>query len=91
MSVVAVDGDCGGELEIRTGDGSDADDVVRKLPGMAPGATVTATGDIETIEFNSLGGLESPAAAVVFDYSRGDNAKAVSVCPTGRIIAGDEC
>lgn len=91
MSVVAVDGDWGGELEIRTGDGSDPDDVVRKLPGMAPGAAVTATGDVETIQFNSLGGLESPAAAVLFDYSRGDSAKSMSVCPTGRIIAGDEC
>lgn len=93
ISVVATGGSdsWGGALEIRTGDGSDPDDVVRKLPGMAPGAAVTASGSIDSIQFNSLGGLESPSTAVVFDYTRGSHAKSVSVCPTGRILAGEDC
>ena len=91
MSVVMTGDDWGGTLEIRTGDGTDPDGVVRKLPGMASGATVTATDDIDALQFNSLGGLESPSSEVVFNYTRGDSSKSVSVCPTGRIIAGDGC
>ena len=91
MSVVVTGGDWGSTLEVRTGDGTDPNGVVRKLPGMAPGATVTATGDIATVQFNSLGGLESPSSQVVFGYTRGAYSKSVSVCPTGRIVKGGTC
>lgn len=91
MSVVVTGSDWGSTLEVREGDGTDPNDVVRKLPGMAPGATVTATGDISNVQFNSLGGLESPSSTVVFGYTRGDYSRSVTVCPTGRIVKGGTC
>ncbi|MDG1582091.1 GspH/FimT family pseudopilin [Pseudomonas sp. GOM6] len=82
-SVVAAGG-WSGNLEVRDAVGNP----VRKLKGMAGGAVVAATNDVTTIQFNNLGGLQSPTSAVDFAYTRGSTSKTLTVCPTGRIVVG---
>ena len=65
--------------------------VIRRYAGLPQGAIVTATGDVDSIVFDSLGGLKTPANAVVFTYTRGDSTKSLVVCPTGRILTGAAC
>lgn len=65
--------------------------VIRRYAGLPAGATITTTGDVNSIVFDSLGGLKTPANAVVFTYSRGDSTKSLVVCPTGRILTGAAC
>ncbi|GGD04995.1 GspH/FimT family pseudopilin [Halopseudomonas salina] len=65
--------------------------VIRRYAGLPSGATITATGDVDTIVFDSLGGLKTPANSVVFNYTRGDSTKSMVVCPTGRILTGASC
>lgn len=66
-------------------------EAVRRYAGLIKGATVTASGGIDQVVFDSLGGLKIPASAVVFRYSRGDSSKNLVVCPTGRILTGVSC
>lgn len=82
-SVVAAGG-WSDDLEVQDAVGS----AVRKLEGMGGGAAVAATNDVTTIQFNSLGGLQSPTTAVDFSYTRGSSSKTLTVCPTGRIVSG---
>ena len=65
--------------------------VIRSYAGLPAGATITTTGNVDSIEFDSLGGLRTPANAVVFSYTRGDSTKSLVVCPTGRILTGVAC
>lgn len=66
-------------------------DVVRRYAGLIKGAVVTATGGVDSVVFDSLGGLKTPANAVVFRYSRGKARKNLVVCPAGRILTGVSC
>lgn len=65
--------------------------VLRTIPAMSSGAEVEEENDADSIEFNSFGGLISPAEAVAFTYTRGDQSRIVAVCLTGRIQVGTEC
>lgn len=65
--------------------------VIRRYAGLPEGSTVTVTGDVDSIVFDSLGGLKTPANAVIFTYTRGDSTKSLVVCPTGRILTGAAC
>ncbi|WP_339846146.1 GspH/FimT family pseudopilin [uncultured Halopseudomonas sp.] len=65
--------------------------VIRRYAGLPQGASITATGDVDTIVFDSLGGLKTPANSVVFNYTRGDSTKNLVICPTGRILTGASC
>ncbi len=64
---------------------------IRRYAGLPEGATITVTGDVSSIVFDSLGGLKTPANAVVFTYTRGESSKSLVVCPTGRILTGAAC
>ena len=87
ISLIATDaGDWTKKLEVQRGD-----DPIRKYDSMGGGASVTATNDVNTITFNSLGGLQTPSTAVVFSYTRGSETKNLVVCPSGRVMAGTSC
>tara|TARA_R110000868_G_scaffold1064_13_gene8197 strand:+ start:7953 stop:8408 length:456 start_codon:yes stop_codon:yes gene_type:complete len=65
--------------------------VIRRYAGLPSGATITTTGNVDSIVFDSLGGLRTPSNAVIFTYTRGDSTKSLVVCPTGRILTGAAC
>lgn len=65
--------------------------VVRRYAGLEKGATLTNTKGVDHVVFDSLGGLKIPSEAVVFSYRRGDSAKHLVVCPTGRVLTGVSC
>ncbi|HCL41157.1 MAG TPA: general secretion pathway protein GspH [Pseudomonas sp.] len=65
--------------------------VIRSLPGFRNGAVVAATGDVDEVAFDALGGLGSPANAVTFTYTLGEQTRTVLLCPTGRAQAGGAC
>ncbi|MBC9252243.1 hypothetical protein A9179_18390 [Pseudomonas alcaligenes] len=90
VEVVPTDADAGWSAGITVRQSAD-DSVLRTIPAMSSGAAVAEENDATTIEFNSFGGLNSPAQAVAFTYSLGDQSKVVAVCLTGRIQVGAEC
>ncbi|MEO4047227.1 GspH/FimT family pseudopilin [Pseudomonas sp. CAU 1711] len=65
--------------------------VLRTIPAMSAGAQVMEENDIDSIEFNSFGGLSSPDKAVAFTYARGGQSRVVAVCLSGRIQVGAGC
>jgi type IV fimbrial biogenesis protein FimU len=58
--------------------------VLRKVAAVSSGAALAA-GNVAALEFNNLGGLSTPGAAVAMTYKRGSITKTVTVCLTGRI------
>lgn len=79
-------GDWTGDLEVLR-DGN----AIRNYAAMGPGASIATTGNVSSITFNSLGGLESSSTAIVFTYTRGAETKSIVVCPSGRVMAGTSC
>ncbi|WP_448693312.1 GspH/FimT family pseudopilin [Pseudomonas rhizophila] len=65
--------------------------VLRVVPAMSSGATLTLTSDVTSIDFNNLGGLSAPATPVTFNYVRGAQSSTLSVCLNGRIVLGGSC
>ncbi|WLH11982.1 GspH/FimT family protein [Pseudomonas hefeiensis] len=65
--------------------------VLRVVPAMSSGATLTLTSDVTNIDFNNLGGLSAPATPVTFNYVRGAQSRTLSVCLNGRIVLGGSC
>ena len=65
--------------------------VLRVVPAMSSGATLTLTSDVTSIDFNNLGGLSGPATPVTFNYVRGAQSRTLSVCLNGRIVLGGSC
>lgn len=64
---------------------------IRAYSALSGGAAIETTNNVGAIVFDSLGGLRTPANQVVFTYTRGSETKSIVVCPTGRIIAAEEC
>jgi len=79
-----------GELAIYDGTGALAN-VLRVVPAMSSGATLTLTSGVTAIDFNSLGGLSSPSSEVVINYGRGTQSRTLTVCLNGRILLGGRC
>ncbi|WP_431495999.1 GspH/FimT family pseudopilin [Pseudomonas brassicacearum] len=79
-----------GELTVYDSTGSLAN-VLRVVPAMSSGATLTLTSDVINIDFNNLGGLSAPATPVSFNYVRGAQSRTLSVCLNGRIVLGGSC
>ena len=79
-----------GELTVYDGTGNLAN-VLRVVPAMSSGATLTLTSDVTNIDFNNLGGLSAPATPVSFNYVRGSQSRTLSVCLNGRIVLGGSC
>ncbi|GAB7528830.1 GspH/FimT family pseudopilin [Pseudomonas sp. 3A(2025)] len=76
--------------ELKVTRSSDTDTVLRTVAAMASGAAV-GTGNVAAIEFNNLGGMVTPSAAVTMTYTRGSLTRTLYVCLTGRIMLTGSC
>lgn len=79
-----------GELAVYDGTG-DAPNVLRVVPAMSSGATLTLPSGVTAIDFNNLGGLSASPTPVVIDYVLGAQSRTLSVCLNGRILLGGNC
>jgi type IV fimbrial biogenesis protein FimU len=79
-----------GELTVYDGTGTSAN-VLRVVPAMSSGATLTLTSGVTAIDFNNLGGLSAPSTAVVISYVLGAQSRTLNVCLNGRILLGGTC
>ncbi|RON11151.1 general secretion pathway protein GspH [Pseudomonas brassicacearum] len=79
-----------GELTVYDSTGTPAN-VLRVVPAMSSGATLTLTSGVTSIDFNNLGGLSAPATAVLINYVLGAQSRTLSVCLNGRIVLGGSC
>ncbi|EJL03744.1 MULTISPECIES: GspH/FimT family protein [Pseudomonas] len=79
-----------GELTVYDSTGTPAN-VLRVVPAMSGGATLTLTSEVTNIDFNNLGGLSAPATPVSFNYVRGAQTRTLNVCLNGRIVLGGSC
>ncbi|MHC8307384.1 GspH/FimT family pseudopilin [Pseudomonas sp. PB3P13] len=79
-----------GELSVYDSTG-DEPKVLRVVPAMSSGATLTLTSEVTAIDFNNLGGLSSSSTAVVIDYVLGAQSRKLNVCLNGRILLGGNC
>jgi type IV fimbrial biogenesis protein FimU len=65
--------------------------VLRVVPAPSRGAALTLTSGVETIEFNSLGGLAAPSMTVLISYALGAQGRVLNLCLNGRIQRGGSC
>lgn len=79
-----------GELSVYDGTSTPAN-VLRVVPAMSSGATLTLTSGVSAIDFNNLGGLSSPSTAVVISYVLGAQSRTLNLCLNGRILLGGSC
>ena len=79
-----------GELSIYDGTGNPAN-VLRVVPAMSSGATLTLPSGVTALDFNNLGGLAAPSTAVVISYTLGTQSRTLNVCLNGRIQLGGSC
>ncbi|MGG7674417.1 GspH/FimT family pseudopilin [Pseudomonas sp. WC2] len=79
-----------GELAVYDSTGTPAN-VLRVVPAMSSGATLTLTSGVTALDFNNLGGLAAPATAVVISYTLGTQSRTLNVCLNGRIQWGGSC
>lgn len=79
-----------GELAVYDGTGNPAN-VLRIIPAMSSGATLTLTLAATNIDFNNLGGLSASATAVTLNYVLGVQTRTINVCLNGRIVLGGNC
>jgi type IV fimbrial biogenesis protein FimU len=79
-----------GELTVYDSTGS-SPNVLRVVPAMGSGATLTLTSEVSNIDFNNLGGLSAPTTPVSFNYVRGAQSRTLSVCLNGRLVLGGSC
>ncbi|WP_053181989.1 GspH/FimT family pseudopilin [Pseudomonas kilonensis] len=79
-----------GELTVYDSTGS-SPIILRVVPAMGSGVTLTLPSDVTSIDFNNLGGLSAPATPVSFNYVRGAQSRTLGVCLNGRIVLGGNC
>ncbi|HEX4547378.1 GspH/FimT family pseudopilin [Pseudomonas sp.] len=79
-----------GELSVYDGTGTSAN-VLRVVPAMSSGATLTLPSGVSALDFNNLGGLAAPSTAVVISYVLGTQIRTLNVCLNGRIQSGGSC
>ena len=79
-----------GELSVYDGTGTAAN-VLRVVPAMSSGATLTLPSGVSALDFNNLGGLAAPSTAVVISYVLGTQSRTLNVCLNGRIQSGGSC
>ncbi|MGH8383961.1 MAG: GspH/FimT family pseudopilin [Pseudomonas sp.] len=79
-----------GELAIYDSTATPAN-VLRVVPAMSSGATLTLTSGVTAIDFDNLGGLSSSSTAVVISYVLGTQSRTLNVCLNGRILLGGSC
>ncbi|WP_214512591.1 GspH/FimT family pseudopilin [Pseudomonas brassicacearum] len=79
-----------GELTVYDSTGS-SPNILRVVPAMGSGVTLTLPSDVTSVDFNNLGGLSAPATPVSFNYVRGAQSRTLNVCLNGRIVLGGNC
>ncbi|KAA0969923.1 GspH/FimT family pseudopilin [Pseudomonas sp. ANT_H12B] len=79
-----------GELSVYDGTGKLAN-VLRVVPAMSSGATLTLPSGVTVIDFSNLGGLSASPKAVVISYVLGAQSRTLNVCLNGRILLGGNC
>ena len=79
-----------GELAVYDSTGTAAN-VLRVVPAMSSGATLTLPSGVTALDFNNLGGLAAPSTAVVIGYTLGTQSRTLNVCLNGRIQLGGNC
>ncbi|MBV4456594.1 GspH/FimT family protein [Pseudomonas sp. COR58] len=79
-----------GELSVYDSTGTPAN-VLRVVPAMSSGASLTLTSGVSALDFNNLGGLAAPSTAVVISYTLGTQSRTLNVCLNGRIQLGGSC
>ena len=79
-----------GELAVYDSTGNPAN-VLRVVPAMSSGATLTLPSGVSALDFNNLGGLAAPSTAVVISYVLGTQSRTLNVCLNGRIQSGGSC
>ena len=79
-----------GELSVYDSTGTAAN-VLRVVPAMSSGATLTLPSGVTALDFNNLGGLAAPSTAVVISYTQGTQSRTLNVCLNGRIQLGGSC
>jgi len=79
-----------GELSVYDSTGTSAN-VLRVVPAMSSGATLTLPSGVTALDFNNLGGLAAPSTAVVISYALGTQSRTLNVCLNGRIQLGGSC
>ncbi|MFJ2283941.1 GspH/FimT family pseudopilin [Pseudomonas sp. NPDC087803] len=79
-----------GELSVYDSTGTPAN-VLRVVPAMSSGATLTLPSGVTALDFNNLGGLAAPSTAVVISYALGTQSRTLNVCLNGRIQLGGSC
>ena len=79
-----------GELAVYDSTGTSAN-VLRVVPAMSSGATLTLTSGVTALDFNNLGGLAAPSTAVTISYTLGTQSRTLNVCLNGRIQLGGSC
>ena len=87
---LAGNDDWSGGLSIAQGGGA-LTNVLRVVPAMSSGATLTLTSGVTAIEYNNFGGLSSPATEVQISYALGAQSRVLSLCLNGRIQRGGSC
>jgi type IV fimbrial biogenesis protein FimU len=78
-----------GILNVQVGQVANNDTLLRTLPAMKTGAVVnvaSVNGPTSYIEFNNLGALNFPVAAVVVGYTRGAQVRKLNVGLNGRVF-----
>lgn len=65
--------------------------VLRVVPAMSSGATLTLTSGVAPIDFNNMGGLSAASTPVVISYVSGAQSRTLNVCLNGRILLGGSC
>ncbi|MDD1140566.1 GspH/FimT family pseudopilin [Pseudomonas sp. TNT2022 ID233] len=79
-----------GELSVYDSTGTPAN-VLRVVPAMSSGATLTLPSGVTALDFNNLGGLAAPSTAVAISYVLGTQSRTLNVCLNGRIQLGGNC
>ena len=64
---------------------------LRVIPGMSSSAGLTFNTAPTYIEFNNLGGLTYPAAALTFTYTQATVTRNLGVCLNGRVVLSGVC
>jgi type IV fimbrial biogenesis protein FimU len=58
---------------------------------MSTNSTITTSSAVSYIEFNNIGTLSYPTAALTLSYANGGITRTVGVCLNGRVVLNGTC
>jgi type IV fimbrial biogenesis protein FimU len=65
--------------------------LLRVIAPMSPNSALSPSTAVTYIEFNNLGALAYPAAALTMVYTNGSTSRNVGICLNGRVILNGAC